>query len=171
MVAYNFHPMFVTPIVSYRKRRTIRKNGKRRHARPGESIQLYTGMRTQNCCKIVVIDPICVDVSKISIEVGMEMVERIKINGHAIVETTDDFARGDGFSGANDMHRFWLQFFGPGVFEGSVISWLMRGICQYCGCTDYDCSQCVEAQGHPCCWIDGDHTICSRCESLAGGEA
>ena len=37
--------------------------------------------------------------------------------------------------------------------------------CPLCGCTDLDCSECIEAQGHPCSWVDlGDHpTICSRC--------
>ncbi len=33
--------------------------------------------------------------------------------------------------------------------------------CRVCGCTDDDCSQCVEAQGHPCHWVE--HDLCSRC--------
>ncbi len=33
--------------------------------------------------------------------------------------------------------------------------------CRQCGCTDDDCSQCVKAQGRPCCWVEPD--LCSRC--------
>lgn len=33
--------------------------------------------------------------------------------------------------------------------------------CRICGCTDDDCSQCVEAQGIPCHWAEPD--LCSRC--------
>lgn len=35
--------------------------------------------------------------------------------------------------------------------------------CRVCGCTDDDCSQCIEAQGKPCHWVEAD--LCSRCES------
>ncbi len=41
--------------------------------------------------------------------------------------------------------------------------------CRVCGCTEGDCRQCVEAQGHPCHWVQED--LCSRCVSvnLVGG--
>ena len=32
-----------------------------------------------------------------------------------------------------------------------------------CGCTDLDCSQCIEASGEPCHWVDSEQQICSRC--------
>jgi hypothetical protein len=38
-----------------------------------------------------------------------------------------------------------------------------RGVCKFCGCSDYDCRQCIERTGEPCCWIDKRHTICSAC--------
>ncbi len=34
--------------------------------------------------------------------------------------------------------------------------------CRVCGCTQEDCSQCIEASGQPCHWVDED--LCSRCE-------
>jgi len=37
----------------------------------------------------------------------------------------------------------------------------MNRTCRVCGCTDEDCSQCIEAQGFPCHWIEND--LCSRC--------
>lgn len=33
--------------------------------------------------------------------------------------------------------------------------------CRVCGCTDDDCRQCIEAQGHPCWWVE--ENLCSRC--------
>lgn len=33
--------------------------------------------------------------------------------------------------------------------------------CRICGCTDADCSQCVEKTGAPCSWVAGD--LCSAC--------
>jgi predicted HAD superfamily Cof-like phosphohydrolase len=33
--------------------------------------------------------------------------------------------------------------------------------CRVCGCTDTDCSGCVEATGEPCWWVARD--LCSRC--------
>jgi hypothetical protein len=34
--------------------------------------------------------------------------------------------------------------------------------CRVCGCSDDDCLQCYQAQGHPCHWIEDD--LCSRCQ-------
>jgi hypothetical protein len=40
---------------------------------------------------------------------------------------------------------------------------LSAGICQVCGCTDLDCSQCIKKTGKPCHWVDKKHTLCSAC--------
>jgi hypothetical protein len=40
---------------------------------------------------------------------------------------------------------------------------LQSGRCRVCACTDDDCSQCVEATGEPCSWVDEARTLCSRC--------
>lgn len=45
MVAYSFKPRFVLPIELGDKRQTIRGVGKKRHARAGDTLQLYTGPR------------------------------------------------------------------------------------------------------------------------------
>lgn len=47
MVAYNFQARFAPLVESGRKTITIRTRGTaRRHARPGDRVQLYTGHRT-----------------------------------------------------------------------------------------------------------------------------
>lgn len=35
--------------------------------------------------------------------------------------------------------------------------------CRVCGCTEDDCSQCIEASGEPCTWVEYD--LCSRCKN------
>lgn len=37
------------------------------------------------------------------------------------------------------------------------------GKCFFCGCTELDCSNCIEESGKACHWIDGSKTICSVC--------
>ena len=38
--------------------------------------------------------------------------------------------------------------------------------CRVCGCTDEDCSQCVEKTGGPCHWVEPD--LCSACVGESG---
>lgn len=35
--------------------------------------------------------------------------------------------------------------------------------CRICGCTNWDCRQCIEKTGEPCSWIEED--LCSACEN------
>lgn len=39
--------------------------------------------------------------------------------------------------------------------------------CLICGCTDNNCSQCVEKTGEPCYWIDNNKNLCSACSKDA----
>lgn len=42
----------------------------------------------------------------------------------------------------------------------------MSYTCRRCGCTDVDCSDCVERTGLPCHWIEKD--LCSACVCACG---
>lgn len=42
---------------------------------------------------------------------------------------------------------------------------LLTNRCHVCGCTEDDCSQCVEKTGEPCHWVAQD--LCSACEAEA----
>ena len=142
MAAYNFQRQFVEPIKTRRKRHTIRNRGKRHHAKPGEPVQLYWGQRTIHCEKIIA-DPTCLWVRPISFFVGPDRLGPIFFldelpddvspaadydEGHVgndcsplnIWDSVEDFAREDGFESMRDMHRFWLQFHGQGVFQHAV---------------------------------------------------
>jgi len=45
----------------------------------------------------------------------------------------------------------------------------MVGTCRQCGCTDHDCTQCVQENGFPCYWAEPD--LCSRCAYVPAEEA
>lgn len=45
---------------------------------------------------------------------------------------------------------------------GEIISThVAEKICRVCGCTDLDCSGCIERTGEPCYWVND--TLCSAC--------
>jgi hypothetical protein len=121
MVAYNFQQQFAERIADGSKTHTIRRNGKRRHARPGERLQLYTGMRTRSCRKIIA-DPLCIRVAAIWIEMGVRGIASIEIDDAAI-EDLDAFAKSDGFADLAAMSQFWRDFHGLDAFGGSMIFW------------------------------------------------
>lgn len=102
------------------KRQTIRAVGKRRHARPGETLQLYTAMRTKQCQKIS--DARCVSVEPIRIVVEKLLIQTW-VNGDFIGDLPHKFARDDGFADAHDMLDFWTKEHGLGQFDGFLIKW------------------------------------------------
>lgn len=125
MVAYNFQRQFVDPIRSGAKSHTIRRNGKRRHAIAGEPLQLYTGMRTRSCEKVLAADPVCVNTCKVQIRVCRDEITSIKLDG-CKVEDMEAFAIADGFESLAAMHAFWLKLHGLGLFEGTLIEWKVK---------------------------------------------
>jgi hypothetical protein len=140
MVAYSFKRRFVNPIrvglskisLSFDcppKRQTIRAIGKRRHARPGETVQLYTGMRTRQCEKIG--DGRCTDALEIRIQVSAGRIDIAPGTREAIThqkpQHLDAFAVSDGFADWADMREFWREEHGDlarlGPFVGRLILW------------------------------------------------
>lgn len=103
MVAYSFKEQFAESILLGTKGGTIRAD-RRRHARPGEELQLYTGMRTQHCRLIM--RSTCQDVERITLFFGGE--PAIALGARAIYyDKVDHFARFDGFADWPAMERFW----------------------------------------------------------------
>jgi hypothetical protein len=131
MVAYSFQKQFADDIISGKKRHTIRAYGKRRHAFVGETIQLYVGMRTKHCTKIIP-DQVCKKVQYVSINVaeleitGIEFRKPNKKTVHVTLLCNEDmekFARADGFDSLSHMHAFWKHTHGTGRFTGVLIGW------------------------------------------------
>ena len=109
MVAYSFKAPFAEPIQYGLKRQTIRGE-RRRHARPVEPMQLYTGMRTRHCRRILDPDPICEAVRHIALRVvAPATIAEIAIDGMP-VEPTDAWAAADGMEG---LISRWPRDWGP----------------------------------------------------------
>lgn len=136
MVAYGFKKQFVDPILSglgyYEyingmiprpKRQTIRAIGKRRHARPGEILQLYTAMRTKQCEKIG--DARCVSVDPIRIKIPLDDAWLwVQVANDPAGPATDAFAQTDGFESVEDMWLFWRKEHPDArLFKGVLIQW------------------------------------------------
>lgn len=122
MVAYSFKAFFAPQIEAGTKRQTIRSD-RRRHARPGEMVQLYVGMRTKACRKIRP-DVRCTKVGEVSIEVGPVAIDGLHVDGVELsLEEAEAFARADGFPDRAAMHAFWMKEHGAGRFDGVIIYW------------------------------------------------
>lgn len=144
MVAYSFKRLFVPAIriglgldpqdpepgARQPKRQTIRAIGRRRHAQPGDTLQLYTAMRTKQCEKIG--DARCTEVRRIEIlfpfpggrkKPAVCIGHRTTSNWLASQEL-DYFAARDGFEKWEDLAEFW-RVNHPGVtdFVGVMIRW------------------------------------------------
>lgn len=122
MVAYSFQKRFAGLVETGVKTQTIRGHRKR-HARPGEPIQLYAGMRTKACRKLVDPDPVCTSVANLTIWVPtrFELAHVVMAGRREYV--TAKFAGADGFDSAEDFTRWWFDTHGPGEFHGVLIRW------------------------------------------------
>ena len=129
MPAYNFKPQFADAVQFGSKRQTIRALGKRRHARPGQPIQLYTGMMHKTCRKLIDPDPICTDVQRIRIEKFPAKNKhdcdffQMYLDGKAMFRhEVHELAVKDGFNSTEDFFQFFDKTHGM-PFEGVLIRW------------------------------------------------
>ena len=126
MTAYNFHKRFVEPIIKGTKLQTIRPLGKsgRRHARPGEPVQLYCGMRTKSCSKIVTPDPICCQVLPVELDFSLPRSPTILLNKFPLNPATlRAFARLDGFESLDEMRLMFCSLYGVARKDMVLIRW------------------------------------------------
>lgn len=115
MPALNFREEFVEAIISGEKRQTIRPVRKN-PIRAGDTLYIYTGMRTKNCRKVSTVR--CVSVDSIEIHPGL-----IRLNGAMVFpHKLDEFIKADGFDRRYKFFEFFkLQYGLP--FRGVVIRW------------------------------------------------
>ena len=122
MPAFNFKGQFVERIQDGSKGGTIRKHGKRRPVREGQTLFLYYGQRTKWCKKIM--EAPCVEVWAIAIsEYGIGMIrnhKRVKLD---TITELNRFAVSDGFPDWATMKRYWLMHDGL-PFEGFHVRWI-----------------------------------------------
>ncbi|OCC01746.1 hypothetical protein BA190_27685 [Labrys sp. WJW] len=125
MVAYSFHKRFAPAIERGTKDGTIRADRKR-HARPGEAMQLFTSMRTRYCRllgapRCVSVNPIRLDFPNGRIEIGDAALPGWYQNPSYQL---DSFAQRDGFDDWADMRAFWAEHHpATPIFSGFQIRW------------------------------------------------
>jgi hypothetical protein len=129
---YNFQERFVKPILSGRKKHTIRAH--RKHPdEPGDVMHLYTGLRTKKA-RLLMRSP-CVKVEEITGCVSkfrdrckhLERADACHFLARVIVDgvplETDEaerLAHADGFKDFIEMRAFWK---GRIPFSGQIIHW------------------------------------------------
>jgi hypothetical protein len=101
-----------------------------RHARPGEELQLYTGMRTKHCKLITRARCSQVDVIKMHLTAWSSLIE---LNGQVLSksELVEALAIKDGFKNWQEMRKFWFDWHAQKDpdndsevdFKGVVIGW------------------------------------------------
>lgn len=118
MVAYNFQVKFADAVASGQKRQTIRAPRKDdRHAKPGDKLQLFTGMRTKSCRKLIEPDPTCIRVEALTIDR-----DGIHYADGGECTTPDVVARRDGFADFSAMLA-WFETTHGLPFSGVLIQW------------------------------------------------
>lgn len=122
MVAYSFQARFAPPIIVGTKRQTIR-GGRKRHAKQGEELQLFTGMRTRQCRLIG--RARCITVQRVIIAIRADAVHfPLLLVTLTDLADLDRFAQRDGFSDWRDMCAWWsLAHPGVAEFDGFLIDW------------------------------------------------
>lgn len=128
MVAYSFQRQFCQPILDRTKGGTIRAPRIRPHAQPGQSLQLYSGMRTKSCRRIST--ETCMSIECIALffatdRVGWCHVESPAYIWRSIISEAADLDRlavFDGFRSWEEMKAFWNGTGGP--FFGFHIRWM-----------------------------------------------
>lgn len=120
MPAYNFKAKFVRPILTGEKCTTIRRRRKRA-TRPGETLMLYTGMRTKECVKFA--DAACVAVTPIVIWPEKRLMGASPENIFSL-SLTVQIAKRDGFEALHAFFEFFRKHYGLGPLDDfEIIEW------------------------------------------------
>jgi len=126
MPALNFKAQFAEDVEYGHKRQTvraIRKDG-RPHCKVGDTLKLYTGMRTKECrllatATVTLIATIRIDPTSMKLN-GKHVLSTL--HSRDCDQTDNEFAQADGFDNFMDMADWFQQVHGL-PFEGVVIYW------------------------------------------------
>ena len=125
MVAYSFKSQFEGALRAGDKAQTIRALGKRRHARPGELVQVYVGMRTKDCRLLFQSE--CLEVLPITMAktetprlLSASILDVVLDGKLLILDEVHQLALADGFPNRQAFYDF---FCGRLPFEGVLIKW------------------------------------------------
>ena len=153
MTAYSLMGWLAPAILDGSKPHTVRSNGKRVHAKAGDTLQLYTGMRTKDCRLLKTVQ--CIGSWQVHLPCSKAHGPLVwSINGHSMgTETMWEFAINDGFADVFHMTEWLLKTHGED-FTGTLIAWDWRNYLP--GAPKRKVSKC------PRC--GGDHSGYGLCE-------
>ena len=122
MVAINFSGEFARAVEDGDKRQTIRKAP---CCKPGDTLQLYTGMRTGSCRPLG--EARCTMVRRVEIRPTEMFLDGRRLfaslgSRDQLDPTDNEFAEADGFPGFMEMAEWFDRTYGL-PFEGVVIEW------------------------------------------------
>ncbi len=126
MPALNFHARFANAVMALEKRQTIRVRGKRQPPKVGDSLFLYTGMRTASCRKLATVT--CASVEQIMVDPDRKTVTMPRGQpGHQFWSVLDQdevtaLALADGFACSDDFFAFFADAHGCSI-SGYLIKW------------------------------------------------
>lgn len=116
MVAINFERRFTEAVAAGEKRQTIRHPRKSRPIVAGDTLQLYTGLRTKAARKLA--DAACVEVAEVIIDSHVMRLRGQTLNAHEC----ERFARADGFENYRALRDWFDGKYGL-PFHGVAIRW------------------------------------------------
>ena len=127
MTALNFNKLFADLVEDGDKTQTVRalrKDG-RPHCKRGDTIKLYTGMRTKGCrllrtAKVTRVVPVRIEATEMFL--NGERLPSIIYSRDQIEPTDNEFAEADGFESFTDMADWFRKTHGL-PFEGVAIFW------------------------------------------------
>lgn len=118
MPAYNFKAQFADKVKTLTKRQTIRPKRKR-PTKPGDTLYLYTGMRTRQCRKLL--ETKCKSVEPVDIYLEGD----VWVNGQKLLPNElIAFVQADGFDNIADFLLFFDEVYGlPLIQEVELLTW------------------------------------------------
>ncbi len=125
MPALNFSEKFAPLVESGEKRQTIRKLRKDgRDPKPGDTLYLYTGMRTKKCRKIgeaecLLVEPVQIN-SRIAVINGCVLIYDPSCSYDSL--DMDSLAKADGFVNWKELADWFEKIHGL-AFHGLLIRW------------------------------------------------
>lgn len=127
MPALNFQPQFADAVEDREKCQTVRaprKDG-RPHCKRGDTLKLYTGMRTKKCrllrtATVTRVVPVRIEATEMFL--GGQRLPSIIYARDQLEPTDNEFAEADGFPGFMAMSAWFEKTHGL-PFDGVVIYW------------------------------------------------
>ena len=127
MPAINFQERFVSAIESGQKTSTIRQKRKR-PIKVGDTLYLYTGLRTPNAQLIGTAT--CSEVNNCTVDIRRASIHIYRKYGSVLLwqlSHLEKLAEKEGFNDPRDMFIFFKQTYKKDVFTGVQIQW--RKLC------------------------------------------